>query len=341
MNSVVLHRLLRAASECSLLKDDCFDSIAAELVPSMLKIIRKSSFAECRRLAALVIGCLGAVDPGRIGLSLALGPNGGAHRNDDEFVFVNAGKRFYVELLEQAAIAFSGILDAGVQVECSYSIQTVLRELLGKNGADRANIWGLLSEQCRNSLSMLRYSSFTLHQPAQQLPTKRFHCCEEHRWLRNEKSGRHDEASFTLSDEIITDPTFRPIIDCEEAKDFKSWMNLWYKVAAGNVRDAKLKAVFSASQGLVNTDIVFSSFILPQLILEIIIEHNRTCMAEVILYSKRISLRKVELEIISVLRRAIVDSGWPQSAAHLVFAVIDCLERFTHHRKSLKIRSDS
>lgn len=48
------------------------------------------------------------------------------------------------------------------------------------------------------------------------------------------------------------------------------------------IRDGKLKILFSALEGVVNADIVFSSFILPQLILQSIIEHNVTCMNEVI-----------------------------------------------------------
>ncbi|CAG9534937.1 unnamed protein product [Cercopithifilaria johnstoni] len=288
VGEVILHKLLSMLNECSDLTDSCFDSIAAELVPSLLQIIRKTSLPECRYLASLALGCLGAVDPGR----LLLTRNTNVDGNNARFIFVDSGEQFYIELLERSAVAFSGILDASMQVECSYSIQTVLRELFGRHGSESSHLWNLLSDQCRDSLSMLRKSSFILHKPVQCLPAK------------------------------------RPIIECEEVKDFRSWLNLWYKVTAAKIRDEKLKIFFGALEGLVNADIVFAGFILPQLILQAIIEHNLTCMNE------------VGMEIIAVLQMSMVDGGWPRSAAHLIFAVIDCLERFTYYRRSRKIPAD-
>uniref|UniRef100_A0AAF5Q436 Serine/threonine-protein kinase ATR n=8 Tax=Wuchereria bancrofti TaxID=6293 RepID=A0AAF5Q436_WUCBA len=292
VGEVILHKLLSLLNEYRELADSCFDNIAAELVPSLLQIIRKSSLSECRYLASLALGCLGAVDPGRIGLSLACSTNTNVDQHNARFVFVDSGEQFYIELLERAAVAFSGILDASMQVECSYSIQTVLRELFGRHGSESSNLWDMLSDQCRSSLSMLRKSSFILHKPLQHLPTK------------------------------------RPIIECEQVKDFRSWLNLWYKITAAKIRHEKLKIFFGALEGLVNADIVFAGFILPQLILQSIIEHNLTCMNE------------VSVEITAVLQKSIIDSGWPRSAAHLIFAVIDCLEQFTYHRRSQKIPAD-
>ncbi|VDO53874.1 unnamed protein product [Onchocerca flexuosa] len=200
VGEVILHKLLNMLNKCSELTDSSFDSIAAELVPSLLQIIRKSSLVECRYLASLALGSLGAIDPGRIGLSLARSNNGDQH--NVRFVFVDSGEQFYIELLERAAVAFSGVLDASMQVECSYSIQTVLQELLGKHSSENSHLWDLLSEQCQNSLSMLRKSNFILHKPFQQLPSK------------------------------------RPIIECEQVKDFRSWLNLWYKITAAKVGDS-------------------------------------------------------------------------------------------------------
>ncbi|VDN85484.1 unnamed protein product [Brugia pahangi] len=51
-------------------------------------------------------------------------------------------------------------------------------------------------------------------------------------------------------------------------------------------------------------------------------------------------MNEVSMEITAVLQKSIIDSGWPRSAAHLIFAVIDCLEQFTCHRRSLKIPTD-
>ncbi|VDN03079.1 unnamed protein product [Thelazia callipaeda] len=289
VGEVILHKLLNLLMNSNKLDDSCFDSFAADLVPSLLLTIRKSSSEKCRYLSSLALGCLGAVDPGRIGLSFARDVS--SLRSDVHLIFVDFEEKFYVELLERAAVAFCGIIDASMQVECSYSIQTVLRELLGKDGSN-SHLWDSLSDQCQDSLSMLRKSNFILHKPAKELPTK------------------------------------RPVINCGEAVDFRSWLILWYKLIASRIRDQKLKVLFSALEGLVNADIVFASFILPQLILQSIIEHNLACMNE------------AEEEIIAILQKTMVDDGWPRSAAHLIFAVIDCLERFTYHRQSLKIPYD-
>ncbi|VDN88819.1 unnamed protein product, partial [Brugia pahangi] len=131
---------------------------------------------------------------------MARNTNANVDQHNARFVFVDSGDQFYIELLERAAVAFSGILDASMQVECSYSIQTVLRELFGRHGSESSSLWDMLSDQCRNSLSMLRKSSFILHKPLQHLPTK------------------------------------RPIIECEQVKDFRSWLNLWYKITAAKIR---------------------------------------------------------------------------------------------------------
>lgn len=46
---------------------------------------------ECRYLASLALGSLGAIDPGRIGLSLARNINGDHH--NVRFVFVDSGEK--------------------------------------------------------------------------------------------------------------------------------------------------------------------------------------------------------------------------------------------------------
>lgn len=81
--------------------------------------------------------------------------------------------QFNVELLERAAAAFSGIVDANAQELCSYSIQMVLRELIGRNGAAGEALWNALSERCHKEVHMLRSSNFTRKGPPKQLPTQR------------------------------------------------------------------------------------------------------------------------------------------------------------------------
>ncbi|KHN71426.1 hypothetical protein Tcan_02277, partial [Toxocara canis] len=143
-------------------------------VPSLLHTIRNSVSAECRRLACLVFGRLGAIDPGRIGLSSS---NSALQidRRSAEIVFVDGRDPFYVEVLERAATAFSGILDASAQELCSYSIQMVLRELVGRNSENGEAIWNSLSERCRKEVHMLRSSSFTRKGPPNELPSQRLY----------------------------------------------------------------------------------------------------------------------------------------------------------------------
>lgn len=78
-----------------------------------------------------------------------------------------------MQLLEYAAITFTNLLDAAAHVECSFGIQNILKELLGKKGCDTDDIWDALSTQCRESLSLLRESNFTLNEDDCSLSQKR------------------------------------------------------------------------------------------------------------------------------------------------------------------------
>lgn len=71
--------------------------------------------------------------------------------------------QFFVELLENAAVAFAGILDASTQEECSYSIQMTLRELFGEEGDKAQTIWNSLSKSCVKELAFFRKTNFTQH----------------------------------------------------------------------------------------------------------------------------------------------------------------------------------
>uniref|UniRef100_A0A915BZZ4 non-specific serine/threonine protein kinase n=1 Tax=Parascaris univalens TaxID=6257 RepID=A0A915BZZ4_PARUN len=95
------------------------------------------------------------------------------------------------------------------------------------------------------------------------------------------------------------------------------------------IRDCHLKALFDSLSGVVESDAVFARFILPQLILQGIIEHNAPIIAE------------CEEEMKAVMQRALVEDGWPRLAAHVIFSVTDCLERYAIHRLTKKIPSDT
>ncbi|VDK28624.1 unnamed protein product [Anisakis simplex] len=43
----------------------------------------------------------------------------------------------------------------------------------------------------------------------------------------------------------------------------------------------------------------------------------------------------------TVLQRALNEDGWPRLAAHVIFAITDCLERYAVHRGARKLPSDN
>lgn len=42
-----------------------------------------------------------------------------------------------------------------------------------------------------------------------------------------------------------------------------------------------------------------------------------------------------------MMQRALVEDGWPRLAAHVIFSITDCLERYAIHRLTKKIPSDT
>lgn len=293
VSELVLHKILQVLETSDVNNpDDCsIDNLAAQLIPALLHTIRKSPSSECRRLASLAFGRMGAVDPGRIGLSSSSGLRH-IDRRSKEIIFVDAGDVFFTELLERLSTSFSGILDAATQEECAYSIQMTLRELLHRNSENSCDLWNTLSEQCKKELSVFRATNYTHVGQIQGIPAK------------------------------------GPIIGSNEADGYAKWMSIWYIFGAKKTRDVRLKKLFEALHGMVKADAVFARFILPQILIEALIEDNVDFIQE------------CENEMKSVLSIALTDEGWPRLAAHIVFAIVDCLERFSNLRRAKKIPSD-
>ncbi|KHN81046.1 Serine/threonine-protein kinase ATR [Toxocara canis] len=107
-----------------------------------------------------------------------------------------------------------------------------------------------------------------------------------------------------------------------------SWMSLWYLTSTRKIRDARLKKLFDSLSGVVESDAVFARFILPQLMLQGIVEHNLQVIAE------------CEAEMRAVLQRALLEDGWPRLAAHVIFSITDCLERYAISRSINRIPTD-
>uniref|UniRef100_A0A0N5AZ30 Serine/threonine-protein kinase ATR n=1 Tax=Syphacia muris TaxID=451379 RepID=A0A0N5AZ30_9BILA len=289
---LVLHKILQVLNSSTLHYGNIgnTDDLGGILIPSLFRTIRKCNNVECRNLACLILGRLSAIDPGRIGLSVT--ETGHVDRRSQALVFVDSGTKFFVELLEKAAIAFAGIMDATTQEECSYSIQMTLRELLGRNRKECEDIWKSLSKTCAKELALFRKTNFT------QL------------------------TRFTL-------PSFNSaIIDSAEVADCMSWMSNWYMFGAKKIRDYSLKVLFEALHGLVKADAVFARFLLPHVILEALIEDNTVLISQ------------FENEMKAVLKKALLNDGWPKLCAHVVFSVLDSLERFIICRRQRHIPLD-
>ncbi|VDK36239.1 unnamed protein product [Anisakis simplex] len=80
-------------------------------------------------------------------------------------------------------------------------------------------------------------------------------------------------------------------------------MFLWYLTASKKIRDIRLKALFDSLGGVVESDAQFARFILPQLILQAVIEHNSPIIAEVCmeLFAFLLRLRTDYLSIVGEL----------------------------------------
>uniref|UniRef100_A0A1I7XRW4 FAT domain-containing protein n=1 Tax=Heterorhabditis bacteriophora TaxID=37862 RepID=A0A1I7XRW4_HETBA len=107
------------------------DTLAAQLVPALLHTLRSCSEGDLRVLASRCLGRMGAVDPGRLGLSAK-----GETKREKSIVFVDENKLFYVDLLERCWRVYASVLDADLIDMVEYSLQTLLTKLVGKNDQD-------------------------------------------------------------------------------------------------------------------------------------------------------------------------------------------------------------
>uniref|UniRef100_A0A158Q3S9 Serine/threonine-protein kinase ATR n=1 Tax=Dracunculus medinensis TaxID=318479 RepID=A0A158Q3S9_DRAME len=99
-------------------------------------------------------------------------------------------------------------------------------------------------------------------------------------------------------------------------------------VVERHISDAETKSLFESLYGMVHADAVFARFIMPHLIIVAIIENNAAYIADCV------------SEMIAVFQNALTHDGWPRFAAHTVFSIIDCLERYRDYRAAKRIHND-
>ncbi|CAJ0950979.1 unnamed protein product, partial [Mesorhabditis belari] len=143
---VVLQRIL------SNLDDPLTDETSIGLlVRALLYTIRNCGQADVRELAARCLGRIGAVDPGRVGLSLA---HRMAHRTKQpgtQNVFVDdPNSQFFIYLLERCWRVYSTIVDPELINSAEYSLQKLLKTMGGMDVLGKVN-----NSQCQQDLEPL------------------------------------------------------------------------------------------------------------------------------------------------------------------------------------------
>uniref|UniRef100_A0A0K0F940 Serine/threonine-protein kinase ATR n=1 Tax=Strongyloides venezuelensis TaxID=75913 RepID=A0A0K0F940_STRVS len=128
------------------------DQLSQELIPAILYAIRCNNSKNIRRLACLVLGKIGAIDPGRLR---------NRFKDTDELTYgksieydnfmVDTPQKFLVELLENLCQLLLGCINAKDTDNISYAIQKILKEVIdGTN--DGLNVWKNLSDSCKIEL---------------------------------------------------------------------------------------------------------------------------------------------------------------------------------------------
>uniref|UniRef100_A0AC35UHB6 Non-specific serine/threonine protein kinase n=1 Tax=Rhabditophanes sp. KR3021 TaxID=114890 RepID=A0AC35UHB6_9BILA len=130
------------------------DCILQELIPALFYAIRTYSYKNIKRLCCLVLGKVGAVDPGRLkneGLVIESGQN-------DTIKYANAyidkTTLFVTELIENLVLLIHETVNSYHTDRITLLIQLILRNV-AKNNEWNKNVISNLSEKCRQELSKI------------------------------------------------------------------------------------------------------------------------------------------------------------------------------------------
>ncbi|KAF8356999.1 atl-1 [Pristionchus pacificus] len=233
------------------------DDLAAAVMPALLHTIRVCADADVRLAAAKCIGLVGAVDPGRLGLSLeaqrregkGVEMGGGGVK---KILFVNSSnKEFFVDLLTRAWRVYASLTDADMIDIASFAIQSLLSKLVGPN--DENGVFKRLPEECKRDIGPFLKTSLT----------------------NNQELKANDVKGKCLVNEVGT---------------FPDWLLQNFLVGVKEIKNSELHDIFKALKWLVYTrDTAFARHLLPHLIIimlmerrEIMLEHYGREMIEVL-----------------------------------------------------------
>ncbi|CAI4231185.1 unnamed protein product [Auanema sp. JU1783] len=268
VGKVVLEKLITTLDGTSL-----DDVLAAELVPALFHCLRRCSEANVRLLAARCLGRIGAVDPGRLGLSLT-----NRRLTSDALVFAG-DKDFSADLIERCWRVYSTVNNAFMIDQIEYSIQELLAKLVGQG--DEEGIMNKLHPDCRRDIEPLRHTHLN--------PTRETKLLEE-----------------------------LPIVD--NVTGFDEWLQQCYLLGAAHVRGSPMREVFRALKWIVNTKTtIFTKHILCQLIIRLLVENPVDNIID-----------NYSMEMEKVLQTLMTDTApsWIRMAAHVVFSILDVVERY-------------
>ncbi|CEF65636.1 Serine/threonine-protein kinase ATR [Strongyloides ratti] len=216
------------------------DQLSQELIPAILYAIRCNNSKNIRKLACLVLGKIGAVDPGRLRSHF---------KNTDELSYgksieydnfmADTPQDFLIELLENLCQLLLGCINAKDTDNISYAIQKVLKEVI--NGTeDGSKVWEKLSENCKTELKPFTNCGLYLH-PLQ----------------KNSVDNRIPVVSYLITG------------------NYHSWSKAFYFTLSENLTNVVVGKALSAASFVVHVDNPeFFFYLLKNVVIQAFIEKN-------------------------------------------------------------------
>uniref|UniRef100_A0AC35TSI5 Non-specific serine/threonine protein kinase n=1 Tax=Rhabditophanes sp. KR3021 TaxID=114890 RepID=A0AC35TSI5_9BILA len=224
------------------------DYILQELMPALFYAIRTYSYKNIKRLCCLVLGKVGAVDPGRLkneGLVVESGQN-------DTIKYANAyvdkTTMFVTELIENLVLLINETVNSYHTDRIILLIQLILRNV-AKNNEWNKNVISNLSEKCRQELSKIDAMTNL----------------------------------FEVSKTIVDSRT--PVVKYLKELRLNHWKNSFFRVLSNSLKKSAIGQIFDDMNLLVVLDNTkFFFYLLKNLILQGLIEKNneikRICLEE-------------------------------------------------------------
>ena len=217
---------------------DRTDPIITSLTSNLMSCLSsREPEKTIRQLAAVCLGEIGSVDPGKLefAVNLAGSFEDVANRNKLMDVF-SVG--FCVELLQELVRARASSTENMIADNCAYSIQEVLKvyniDLNNKSGdAFTWRVWRQISDSYQEKLTPLLTSMY-VHEPGDKI--------------------------------AIQSPLFKT----DQGKTYKDWIVNWSQFLIENVKDSKARSLFDACLPAIKKDLRIAEFLLPRIVIEVL-----------------------------------------------------------------------